>query len=237
VRTKLPHYMLPTYPWLALLVGDAIVRCLRGQHQDLAGRAFMAAVAAVAVVMGAAALAPVAGSWWYGESLTPGVLLAAAALAYLALVVASFLRRRTGTGLALLGVGAMAVWALAWTIYLPGAQYLRVSVRTADLLRRNGATGPRQVQMLDYKEPSLAFYQGGSIREDAATKLTQSHADSATPWFVITSDVWDKTDPQIRERFEIVDRVSGFAYAGGRRVEVLVVRALPANPASRPAER
>ena len=31
VRTKLPHYMLPTYPWLALLVADAIVRCLRGQ--------------------------------------------------------------------------------------------------------------------------------------------------------------------------------------------------------------
>ena len=36
---------------------------------------------------------------------------------------------------------------------------------TADVLRREGATGPGEAVMLDYKEPSLAFYQGGTIRE------------------------------------------------------------------------
>jgi hypothetical protein len=196
----------------------------------------MAAAGIVAAVMGLAALAPVAGSWWYGEGLTAGALLAAAALAYLTLVVASFYQRRAGVALAMLGVGMMSVWASAWTLYLPRAQYLRVSVRTADVLRRNGATGLGVVQMLDYKEPSLAFYQGGTIREDAATKLTQNHVDSGTPWFVITSDVWDRTDPQIQQRFDMIDRVSGFAYAGGRRVEVLVVRVKAAAASSRVAE-
>jgi hypothetical protein len=165
------------------------------------------------------------------------LLASVAAVAYLAAVVALFYRRRTGVALATLGAGAMAVWALAWIIYLPRAQYLRVSVRTADVLRLHGATGPRQVQMLDYKEPSLAFYQGGTIREDAATRLTQNHIDSGTPWYVITSDVWDKTEPQVRERFDVIDRVIGFAYAGGRRVEVLVVRARTAGPSSSHAEQ
>jgi len=196
----------------------------------------MAAVGIVAAVMGLAAVAPVVGSWWYGEGLTTAVLLTAAALAYLTLVVATFYRRHTGAALALLGVGMMSVWAFAWTAYLPRAQYLRVSVRTADVLRRQGATGIGVVQMLDYKEPSLAFYQGGTIREDVATKLMQNHVDSGTPWFVITSDVWDKTEPHVRERFDIIDRVIGFAYAGGRRVEVLVVRAKLSAPDSRPAE-
>jgi len=237
VRTKLPHYMLPTYPWLALLVADGVVRGLRGRHQELVGKGFTAAAAIVAGLLGVAALAPVAGSWWFGEALTPGLVLAAAAVAYLALVVAMIYRRRPAAALAALGVGAMAVWALAWTLYLPQAQYLRVSVRTADVLQRHGATGPGEVLMLDYKEPSLAFYQGGTIREDPSMKLTQLHIDAGTPWYVITSAVWDHSDPQVRNQFEIVDRVRGFAYAGGRQVEVLAVKATPRSPTTRPASR
>ena len=224
VRTKLPHYMLPTYPWLALLVGDAIVRCLRGQHRDLVSRVFFAALVGVAVFAGLGAMVPAGASRWFDESIVPGAVVAAAAVTYLALVVSLFLRRRTAAALAALGLGAMASWAIAWAVYLPRAQFLRVSVRTADVLRREGATGPGRVLMLDYKEPSLAFYQGGTIREDRATALTPEHLDGATPWFVITSDVWDKTAPAVREGFELVKPIRGLAYADGRTVEVLVVR-------------
>jgi len=89
--------------------------------------------------------------------------------------------------------------------------------------------------MLDYKEPSLAFYQGGTIREDPSMKLTQKLIDTGTPWYVITAGVWENTEPQIRDRFEVIDRVTGFAYAGGREVDVFIVRALPAAPTSKPA--
>jgi 4-amino-4-deoxy-L-arabinose transferase-like glycosyltransferase len=234
VRTKLPHYMLPTYPWLALLVADAVVRCLRGQHRDLTGKAFLAAVTTVTAVMALGALVPAAGSWWFGEGLTAGMLLAAAAVAYLGVVVALFYRRRTAAALATLGAGAMAVWAMAWVVYLPGAQYLRVSVRTADVLRRHGATGPGQVLMLDYKEPSLAFYQGGAVREDPSMRLTEKHVEAGTPWYVITSAVWNNSDPQVRDRFEVVGRVGGVAYAAGRTVDVLVVKAPPKAATTQP---
>jgi 4-amino-4-deoxy-L-arabinose transferase-like glycosyltransferase len=224
VRTKLPHYMLPTYPWLALLVGDAIVRCLRGQHRDLTGTPFLVALAVVATLAGAAALGPAAAAWWFGESIVPGAIVAAAALVYLAVVVGLFFRRRTATGLAALALGAMATWALAWAVYLPRAQFLRVSVRTADVLRREGATGPRQAMMLDYKEPSLAFYQGGTIREHPATQLTREHLGGPASWLVITTHVWEKTAPDVRAAFEVVDQIEGFAYAGGRTVKVMVVK-------------
>ena len=126
----------------------------------------------------------------------------------------------------------MAAWAVAWAVYLPRAQFIRVSVRAADVLRREGATGPHQALMLDYKEPSLAFYQGGTIREHPATQLTREHLERGTGWFVITANVWDKTAPDLRDRFEIIDRIKGFAYAGGRVVEVMIVR-----PRSAPVAR
>ena len=229
VRTKLPHYLLPAYPWLAVLVGDAIVRCLRGTHRDLVAKPFLAAVAGVAAFAGLASLVPAAASGWFGESVLPGAVLAGGTLAYLAIVVWLFVRRRTAPALAALGLGAMAAWALAWAVYLPRAQFVRVSVRAADVLRREGATGPRQVLMLDYKEPSLAFYQGGTIREDPAAQLTTEHLERGTPWFVVTAGVWDKTRQDVRERYDVVDRIRGLAYAGGREVEVLIVRSRAAG--------
>src|SRR3712207_8950527 len=42
VRTKLPHYMLPAYPFLALLVADAIVRCRSEEHtSELQSRQYL----------------------------------------------------------------------------------------------------------------------------------------------------------------------------------------------------
>ena len=54
--------------------------------------------------------------------------------------------------------------------------------------------------MLDYKEPSLAFYQGGTIREDARRELTHELLDAAPPWLVITGDVWGRAPVDVRER-------------------------------------
>jgi hypothetical protein len=215
--------MLPAYPWLALLVGDAIVRCLRGQHRDLEARAFRVALAGWAVLMALAALVPAVMSGWFGEAIGPGVLVAAAALAYVAVVLVLF-RRRAAHGLVALGVVALVTQAVLWTVYLPRAQYLRLSVRVAEVLRREGATEPGQAVMLDYKEPSLAFYQGGTIREHPADELKREDIEAATQGFVVTADVWRRTAPDVRDRLRVVDRLKGLAYADGRVVEVMVLR-------------
>ena len=114
-----------------------------------------------------------------------------------------------------------------WTIFLPHSDPLRLSIRVADVLKREGATDAHQVVMLDYKEPSLAFYQGGTIRENPATALNDALVDNAPQWMVITKDVWQspKSTASARDRLEVVASLHGLAYAdSGRRVTVMVVR-------------
>ena len=52
----------------------------------------------------------------------------------------------------------------AW--YLPQARFLHLSEEVGAYLQTLGATKKDQVKMIDYKEDSLPFYQGGSIRPE-----------------------------------------------------------------------
>jgi 4-amino-4-deoxy-L-arabinose transferase-like glycosyltransferase len=230
VQTKLPHYMLPAFPPLAFLAADAIVRCLRGEKDDLRRRAFVVA----AGVVGAAVVALAAGAWAlaakFDEPPEADALLLLAALALAVATTAAFARGKPAAGLLATGLGMAAVYAVLFGVYLPRADALRLSVRVADVLREHrardgGPGGAGGVVMLDYKEPSLAFYEGGTIREHSASALSHALLDTAPPWLVITDAVWAKTPADVRARVEVVDSARGLAYAdGGRDVRVMVVR-------------
>jgi len=78
--------------------------------------------------------------------------------------------------------------------------------------------------MLDYKEPSLAFYQGGTIREAKQGLLVHGRIDDLPPWLVVTRDIWEKTPAALRDRLEVIASFWGLEYNDRRVVEVLVVR-------------
>jgi 4-amino-4-deoxy-L-arabinose transferase-like glycosyltransferase len=227
VQTKLPHYMLPVFPFLAFLTGDAIVRCLRGQHDDLRRKSFIPAVSAWAVILAGVAAAPLALAIWFGQGVGIALLLLALGVAYVATVVVLFARRRAVQGLVVMGIGMLLALSLVWTLFLPRSDPMRLSIRVADVLKREGATGPGSVLMLDYKEPSLAFYQGGTIREHNAMALSGALIESAPRWLVITRQVWDDpaTSDDARAKLEVIESIEGLAYADeGRRTTVMVVR-------------
>ena len=228
VSTKLPHYMLPAFPPLALLAADAIVRGLRGEIGDLARPAFTVGVAVmVAGVIGAMGVVPVVLAAWFDNPILPPVIMALATVGFGAVVLTALARQGRGAGMVATGAGMAAVYVVAFGVYLPRADALRVSARAADLLHRAGATGgaPGEAIMLDYKEPSLAFHQGGTIREESAMALSHHLLDRAPQWLVITQDVWRKTPPDVLARIEVLGSVRGLAYAdGGRTVKVMLVR-------------
>src|SRR5581483_7630599 len=58
VRTKLPHYLLPVFPPLAFLTADALVRCLRGEHDDMKRPGFLVGAGLWAILVVAASGAP-----------------------------------------------------------------------------------------------------------------------------------------------------------------------------------
>ncbi len=226
VQTKLPHYLLPLFPPLAFLTAHALLQTLRGVRSDLINRGFMRAVTAWCVVILLLGVVP-----WLAYRFRPFPLGITALVSVLAMVWASvvyilFRQQRPARAAVAMGVGAMVACAVLFTLYLPRANFLRLSILAADVLKENGATGPGEAIMLDYKEPSLAFYQGGTIREGRETSLPDDPPDRWPKWVVVTGKMWDEASPRARSHFEAVGpRLHGLSYAdGGRVLDVMVLR-------------
>jgi 4-amino-4-deoxy-L-arabinose transferase-like glycosyltransferase len=257
VRTKLPHYILPAFIPLAFLTADFIVRCLRDGLPAFGDRAFRRAAVVWAAIIGVLACTPAFGAVWLRDQPWAAiVVLAVAGIGYAITVLMLLLRGKIQESLAAMGVGALLLYAILFRIYLPSCEFLRLSQQAAAVLRENGVTGRDQAIMLDYKEPSLAFYQGGTIREHSNMAITQSMLGT-TPWglrpakralyaamgwkfaempdwAVITREVWESSKPKrpgqtdVRELLDIVQTFRGLDVADGMRVvEVMVVRRKP----------
>ncbi len=226
IRTKLPHYLLPVFPPLAFLTADALVRCLHGEFQDLKSKGFVIAVGIWCALVAAIASGP----WIVVRAFQPLPYAAMTTVSVLGVlfgvvVFASFQRRRVVTGLVAMGAGTMVLVSVIYGWYLPKADFLRISPRVADVLIANGVTHPHEVLMLRYMEPSLAFHQGGTIREAGEVALNDRSVPYFTPWMVVTDEIWEKAPANIRDMFDVVAHVRGLAYADrGTWMDVMIIR-------------
>ncbi|HZZ44605.1 MAG TPA: glycosyltransferase family 39 protein [Tepidisphaeraceae bacterium] len=228
VQTKLVHYVLPIFPPLAYLTAEAVLWCLRGRHDGLINR-----TALLGSKLWAGLVVVVACTPWVLLRLhqpTPVVPMVALALMSglgLAMAIgtwAGFANRRPARALLAMGVGFAAVVAVTFGCFLPKADFLRLPIRIAADLVARGATQPGEVLMTDYKEQSVAFYQGGTI--DAVWEnFLDTHEVSAWPeWMVLTPRIVEDLPPGKAGVLEEVSRFNGFNYATGRWVDVLVMR-------------
>ncbi len=226
IKTKLPQYMLPTMPALAFLTADAIVRGLRERASAFSSPQFVGAATIWAGIMMVIGCLP----WLAALRFRPlpwmtMSIISAGAVGWGVCVVALLRRGEEAKGLGAIGVGMICVTGLLYGIYLPRAQFLRLSILAADVLRANGVTHPGQSLMTDYKEPSLAFYQGGTIREALSPVIVRGEYDRWKPWMVMTRDVWNRSPDAVRARLEVVAHFHGLAVADAMRdVDVMVVR-------------
>jgi 4-amino-4-deoxy-L-arabinose transferase-like glycosyltransferase len=240
VRTKLPHYLLPVFPPLAYLTADALLRCIRGQIPDLGKKSFIIPVGIWAVLVAAAASAP----WVVKYHPLPHAAMIAmsvfGALFGLSVFLA-FQFRRIAIGALLMGLGTFGFISILYGLYLPNAQFLRLSPRVAKILIDHHVTQPGQVIMLDYMEPSLAFAQGGTIREAGQIGFSRKFEPLMPEWLVVTKTIWDKAPRELRDDFDVIGTEFGLAYADrGKWVTVMVIRkktaekppGLAASPAS-----
>jgi hypothetical protein len=224
--TKLPHYFLPAYPALAYLVAFAIRQRIGGESKDLRSWSFRIGATAWAIAIIGIAILP----WLAVRAYRPLPWGAMIALTFVGLMYAGAVwglisLYRFKAAFIAMGAGMFVAVAVAFTLYLPRADFIRVSVRVAQVLHEQGATHRGDVKMVDYKEPSLGFYQGGTIREVEKKAEILSKPLSQWPhWVVITREVWEMIPADEQRKLRIVDSVKGLAYADqGRRVEVMVV--------------
>jgi len=238
--TKLPHYTLPTFPFIALLVADAIIRCYRGQYLELVKKPFQIAVAIWALPIGLLASAPWIAAW-------PGLDLGP--LPYLPMTLVSlvglactfgtwywFYTRRPLHACLWMGSTFLLLVGLFYGWVLPRSYFLHPSSRTAAILaQHNGVNAPiGEVKVLVYqipgqrplgfRDPTLPYYQGGTIRELIGERILETLPPEQWPrLMVITDQIWNIFDPEVREQLEILGTVRAFLYAGDQSITDLKV--------------
>lgn len=237
--TKLPHYILAAFPALAYLTANGIAHCIDGKDNDMRSRPFLIGAGAWAMIaagLGLILWLPTPALHLTGARLPKFAdqpygaiaLLSAGAMVYAIAVFVLLKKERLSAAVLTIGVGMMSIFLGTFALYLPRAQFLRISFRAADVLNRLGATHGGDVVMIDYKEPSLGFYQGGTIREQKSSFLLEKHRNEWPRWMVLTRSAWQGAPEDSRRRLRVIEDpslpVRGWAYAdGGRVVEVMIV--------------
>lgn len=229
IAGKLPHYVLPTYPALAYLTADMLVRASRGAISDLSTGAFKIAAGVfglIVIALGAVPAAAVVATKSYDARLVS----VAAACAIIALYAGIVIVHRFNVGRILsaaraMGGSVVAMVLLLWTGFLPAFEPIRLSQNLARVFKDHDALGALGL-MIDYKEPSLAFHQGGGLRERSDGRYLAEGDPAAFPeWVVVTSEIWEATPRDAQGHWAVLARVKGIAYSDrGRACEVLVLR-------------
>jgi hypothetical protein len=126
---------------------------------------------------------------------------------------------------AVMGIGMLLIVLVMYVGYLPNAQFLRTSQRIADVLHYYDG---KNAIMIDYKEDSLPWCEGGTIRPQRDNDFLLHNPPESWPKFIVlTGEVWRRTPFDIQRQFDILDGhpIRGLAYSdGGRVVDAFVLR-------------
>ncbi len=227
VPTKLPHYVLPLYPALAILAGAALVR---GGAAALRGwvRALAILLPLAPAVLGAAAI----GLLLFVERRLPAWTDLSLLAAILASVWAAraFWRDRLQAAVISAVAASMALQAGVYAFALPAFQTVWLSPRIVAEARR--ATGCEAVTLAaaGYTEPSLVFFAGTGTRlgtpQAAAEWLAERHGECALAAIEgAQAAVFHDAAAGLALEPEQVGAVDGFNYNRGRSATILLYRA------------
>jgi 4-amino-4-deoxy-L-arabinose transferase-like glycosyltransferase len=231
VPTKLPHYILPAYPALALLVGRALMALAtvpvprpRGLDAVIIALWTLVSFALAAALLW---LTPPMAS----ESVRWGYLLLAALIAVAGgrLAVAAWRHVSTDIAGALLAL-ALLVYVPVFQFVAPGIDELWLSRAAAEAVARYRPPRDAPVAAVGYSEPSLVFLLGTKTRflsaDQAAEYLTSARGAAAL--------VSNSEDEAFRQALKsrgwearLVDRVEGLDYSTGRRLALALYTGVP----------
>ena len=228
VPTKLPHYVLPTFPALALLMAVAVV----GRAPDLEARwakvwyglwCLIGLVLATAVVMAPQRFASEIPLGSYPEALAVAAIsLAAAWLAF---------KERLRPALLAVVLTASTAFPVVFAGVLPGLDQLFVSRAAARLVATRPHVGP--VVVAGYAEPSLVFLLGtDTVLADGARAAQNLRNGPAA--LSLVSDREEKSflaaAVALGLKPVMVGEVRGFNYSRGKMVVLTAYGAEGSSP-------
>ena len=232
VPTKLPHYVLPAYPALAILAALFLV----APRDD--ARRYLTWIAALQFLIGLAALvaAPVFLPRLYGGGDAPmwllGVAAAGGVIALAGLLLA--LLNKRGWALAT-GLLAFAVLVPTLTVGVaPRLTQLWVSERLASMAANYTRPGDPAPALAGYTEPSLVFALGKDVTLTDGRGAAQRGADAGGLALIEDGEkpAYLARLAELQTDAQAVDALDGFNYSRGRKVHITLYRAtrLDARP-------
>src|SRR3954468_19285118 len=221
VLTKLPHYVLPLYPAIAILTVGALERRVLSRSWLVRGAAWWFAVPAIAsviAIVGAIALTrqPVFLAWPF----------VAAALIFGLLAWWLYEDNRAERSLLNAVVAAMFLAAAIYGVIVPSMTPLFPSSEIARALRNVVCVGPKAAAA-GFHEPSLVFMTGTSTLltdgSGAADFLGQGSCR-----FAVVEQRSERAFAQRAEaiglRYNVADRIDGYNISQGRAISIAIFR-------------
>jgi 4-amino-4-deoxy-L-arabinose transferase-like glycosyltransferase len=227
VQTKLPHYVMPTYPAIMLLAAMWALDPLRVEPPRWLRRVALTLLFLVALGLGAVAVTV---PWVVTQHEPLGALLALPAAALLLWLVWREARRARWARAAGLGVvAAIPLYATVLEGTFPRVQALWVAPRLEAMLReRAPGLRPADFAITGHAEPSTLFHVGTEIRmlprgQDVARFLAER------PGRVVA--VGNRAEADFRREAEAlgiapteIGQLPGYNYTRGRHLTLLLFR-------------
>ncbi len=218
VSTKLPHYVLPLYPALAVLGVRYVVR-------TTGWVGLLGVLIWFVLGIGVVAL-PIAGMRWLDFAGSDGERVLVYAMGGVALValgvsVVHVMRARVLVGVMSAVISMGITSSMIFAVVLPGVRTPWVTARVMQEIERVDPEGQRTLAAVGYQEDSLVFSTGGRIQRVGGKR--------AAAWLGAFGDglmVIDKRKIESvggEDAVRVLAEVSGFNYSNGEWVDVLII--------------
>jgi 4-amino-4-deoxy-L-arabinose transferase-like glycosyltransferase len=192
VPTKLPHYLLPIYPAIALLAGAALAN-----GEGIARRKWLDGIVfALWALVGLAVVVALIGlpiAWGNGVAML-SLVPAAATISFGLVMLRQLWSGFSPSMVAIVPALSILVFAPSFAVLLPSLDTLWLSRSAAALVAEHAPSARTVVDTVGYNEPSLVFLLGGATRTVAAE---QAAADMAMRSDVLAL-VLDRDDASFR---------------------------------------
>jgi 4-amino-4-deoxy-L-arabinose transferase-like glycosyltransferase len=239
ISTKLPHYMLPAYPALALAIGWALT--VPGTAPSSGWRLWLRRLAAAGqgVVTVALAAASVALPIVLEGHFSPWSLPAAALVLTAGWLGLAGPERQSVRRLTLAAGTAIAGLALIFAVILPSLSTIWLSPRIAEAVRANRPCETSVLASVGYSEPSLVFLAGtNTVLTDMDGALAHLLSDPACAVALVPRGRARDLYEPLRSRGYagvVLASTGGLNYSSGDRLEMVLLRIAPAGgPEARP---
>jgi len=226
VATKLPHYVLPMWPALALMAALGAAAALR-DPRDFASapgaRIGLWCFGFAGTILG---FALIAAPWLVPvEGLRiPAVNMGIVFLTMTVTGARLYLRGRHDAAVAVLAAGMAVVILTAGACLLPALESVKIAPRLAAAIMRDTAPSV-PASACGFGEPTLNFYLGRGPVEPLPEDALRAWGLRPGPGVLVVSDavLHRQADALGQGRIRVIASVKGFNYSQGKWIEVLAM--------------